>query len=271
MTDSDHRAARESTAGDATFPVAPPARSVPGWYPGLLESVVLRVAQGRGRAIAAVNQELVATYWAVGRDILDRQSEQGWGARVIDRLSADLQQRFPGIRGFSPRNLKYMRALAQVWPESAIVQPPVAQLPWAHHVVLLDRLRDSQDRRWYAAAALENGWSRNVLAHHIATGLAGRSGRAVTNFAAVMPPVDSDLAQQATKDPYLFDFVGAADLRSERELEQGRVDHVSSFLLELGQGFAYVGRQVRLEIDDQDFYCDLLFYHLRLRATSSSS
>ena len=266
MTGPDQRAARESAAGDATFPVAPPARALPAWYPGFLESVVARVADGRGRAISAVNQELVATYWFVGRDILDRQFEQGWGARVIDRLSADLQRRFPGIRGFSPRNLKYMRALAQAWPESAIVQAPLARLPWYHHIALLTSLDRPEQRLWYAAAALENGWSRNVLTHHIATGLAGRSGKAITNFASIMPPADSDLAQQATKDPYLFDFVGAADLRSERELEQGLVDHVSSFLLELGQGFAYVGRQVRLEIGDQDFYCDLLFYHLRLRA-----
>ena len=266
MTDHERRRTREAKQGDASFPVAPPAGSVPDWYPGLLESVSERVIAGRGRAIAAVNLELVATYWAVGRDILARQSEQGWGARVIDRLSADLQQRFPGVRGFSPRNLKYMRALAEAWPETAIVQQPVAQLPWSHHVILLNRLGTREDRLWYAAQAIENGWSRNVLDHFISSRLRERSGKAVTNFSATIPPPDSDLAQQVTRDPYLFDFVGNADLRHERDLEQSLIDHVSRFLLELGQGFAYVGRQVRLEIDDQDFYCDLLFYHLRLRA-----
>ena len=266
MTDPDQRAVRESLPGAGTFPVPPPSSSVPTWYAALLESVAHRVADGRGRAIAAVNQELTSTYWAVGRDILDRQSEEGWGAKVIDRLSADLQQRFPGARGFSPRNLKYMRAFAQTWTEAAIVQQPVAQLPWSHHVVLMDRLGEPDARLWYAAAAVENGWSRNVLAHHISARLIDRSGKAITNFAATISPADSDLAQQATRDPYLFDFVGNADLRHERDLEQALIDHVSSFLLALGQGFAYVGRQVRLEIDDQDFYCDLLFYHLRLRA-----
>ena len=263
---TDDRVVREVTEGDASFPVPPPAGSVPDWYPALLDSVSERVSTGRGRAIAAVTRELVATYWAVGRDILVRQSEQGWGARVIDRLSADLQDRFPGARGFSPRNLKYMRALAEAWPEAAIVQAPLAQLPWYHHIALLTRLSEPDARLWYAAQAVENGWSRNVLDHHIATRLLERTGRAVTNFATTLTPADSDLAQQATRDPYLFDFVGNADLRHERDLEQSLVDHVSSFLLELGQGFAYVGRQVRLEIDDQDFYCDLLFYHLRLRA-----
>jgi predicted nuclease of restriction endonuclease-like (RecB) superfamily len=185
---------------------------------------------------------------------------------VIDRLSADLQQRLPAARGFSPRNLKYMRAFAQAWAEEAIVQAPLAQLPWYHHIALLTTLNQPDARLWYAAAAVENGWSRNVLAHHISARLLDRSGKAITNFAATISPADPDLAQQATtRDPYLFDFVGNAGLRHERDLEQALIDHVSSFLLELGQGFAYVGRQVRLEIDDQDFYCDLLFYRLRLR------
>ena len=249
-----------------TFPVPPPASTAPVWYPELLESVSQRIAGGRRRAVIAVNQELTRTYWAVGRDILDRQSKQGWGAKVIDRLSADLQQRFPNARGFSPRNLKYMRAFAEAWPEAAIVQAPLAQLPWYHHIALLTTLDQPEHRLWYATAAVDNGWSRNVLAHHISTRLLDRSGKAITNFAATIAPADSDLAQQATRDPYLFDFLGNADLHHERDLEQSLIDHVSSFLLELGQGFAYVGRQVHLEVGDQDFYADLLFYHLRLRA-----
>lgn len=266
MDDRDERKTRETSPGDASFPVPPPARTAPEWYPGLLHSVSERIAAGRGHAIAAVNRELVATYWAVGHDILARQSEQGWGARVIDRLSADLQERFPDARGFSPRNLKYMRALAEAWPGDAMVQAPLAQLPWYHHITLLTALQRPEARLWYAAQAIENGWSRNVLHHHVHTQLLERSGQAVTNFAVTIPPPDSDLAQQVTRDPYLFDFVGNADLRRERDLEQALIEHVSGFLLELGQGFAFVGRQVRLEVGDQDFYCDLLFYHLRLRA-----
>lgn len=239
---------------------------MPAWYPELLKQVSERVESGRMRSVVAASQELIATYWAVGGDILARQREQGWGARVIDRLSADLQERFPDSRGFSPRNLKYMRAFAEAWPDPAIVQGSLAQLPWYHQVALLEKLTDPDLRVYYAAAALDNGWTRDVLVHHISTRFHERAGKAVTNFTATMPPADSDMAQQATRDPYLFDFVGLTDVRRERDLEQSLVDHVSSFLLELGQGFAYVGRQVRLDISGDEFYCDALFYHLRLRA-----
>jgi predicted nuclease of restriction endonuclease-like (RecB) superfamily len=239
---------------------------MPAWYPDLLEQVSQRVESGRVRAVATATTEQIATYWAVGGDILERQREQGWGARVIDRLSADLQQRFPDARGFSPRNLRYMRAFAEAWPDLAILQRSVAPMPWRHHVALLEKLSDTDLRVFYASAAIENGWSRDVLVHQIRSGFHDRAGKAITNFTATMPPAESDMAQQATRDPYLFDFVGNADVRRERDLEQSLVDHVSSFLLELGQGFAFVGRQVRLEIGGDEFYCDLLFYQLRLRA-----
>jgi predicted nuclease of restriction endonuclease-like (RecB) superfamily len=187
------------------------------------------------------------------------------GGRVIDRLSADLRERFPDASGFSLRNLKYMRALADAWPEETIVQRSAAQLPWRHHMVLLDKLDSLDLRLWYAQAAVEQGWSRDVLVHHIDGRFHERAGRAITNFSRTMPPPDSDLAQQATRDPYLFDFVGTGDIRRERDLERALIDHVEKFLLELGQGFAFVGKQVHLEIGDTDFYTDLLFYHLKLR------
>ena len=250
----------------ATFPVPANRQSMPSWYDDLLAAVSARVTTGRLQAVSAVNQELVMTYWAVGNAIQARQQEKGWGARVIDRLSADLSDRFPDARGFSPRNLKYMRAFAQAWPHQEFVQRGVAQLPWRHHLALIEKHTDPDLRLWYAAAAVENGWSRDVLVHHISTRFHDRAGKAITNFTATLPPADSDMAQRATRDPYLFDFIGTADHRRERDLEQSLIDHVSSFLLELGQGFAFVGRQVRLEIGDNDFYCDLLFYHLRLRA-----
>jgi predicted nuclease of restriction endonuclease-like (RecB) superfamily len=267
-TESDPaaRISRGRSHEDAQFPAVAAAPSLPEWYPDLLASVTDRVTAGRRRAVIAVNHELVATYWAVGREILDRQDQQGWGAKVIDRLSTDLRERFPDARGYSPRNLKYMRAFAAAWPEEAIVQPPLAQLPWYHHVTLIDRLQDPELRLWYAAAAITDGWSGRVLAHQIAGRLHERSGRAISNFAVTLSPADSDMAQEATRDPYLFDFVGLADSRRERDLEAGLIEHMEKFLLELGQGFAFVGRQVHLEIGDQDFYADLLFYHLRLRA-----
>lgn len=238
---------------------------IPDWYPEFLTAVSDRISTGRRRAVAAANAELVVTYWSVGREILARQESEGWGARVVDRLSADLRERFPDTKGFSARNLKYMRAFAAAWPDPAIVQGTLAQLPWYHHVALLDKLDAPDQRIWYGERAIDQGWSRDVLVHQIEGQLHRRAGKAVTNFANTLPPADSDLAQQSTRDPYLFDFVGNADIRWERDLEHALTVHVEKFLLELGQGFAFVGRQVHLEIGDADFYLDLLFYHLRLR------
>lgn len=223
------------------------------------------VSTGHRRAVSAANAELPGAYWAIGRAILDRQHEEGYGTKVIDRLSADLRERFPDARGYSPRNLKYMRAFATAWPDPEVLQQVVAQLPWGHQTVLLDKLDGSELRRWYAAAALDQGWSRAVLALQIETRFHERAGKAITNFAATLAVDDSDLAQQATRDPYLFDFLSTAETRRERDMEQGLVDHISRFLLEPGRGFAFVGRQVRLTLGDDEFYCDLLFYHLGLR------
>lgn len=238
---------------------------MPVWYPELLATVASEITTGRSRAITAVNQELLNSYWKIGQQLADRESEQGWGAKVVSRLSADIRNRFPGAKGFSPRNLRYMKSFAQAWPEFPMLQAPLATLPWYHQIALLEKLDDAATRLWYAAAAVEHGWSRNVLAHQIETRLHERSGQAITNFKTTMVPADSELAQQATKDPYVFDFVAMTDRRSERELELQLIQHVEKFLLELGQGFAFVGEQVRLEINGDEFFADLLFYHLKLR------
>ncbi len=194
---SDDRLSRGySDGGGARFPVPPAPGSVPGWYPELLASVSTRVAGGQRSAIAAANRELVATYWAIGADILARQGDQGWGARIIDRLSADLRERFPDARGYSPRNLKYMRPFAAAWLDPAMVQDRLAQLPWYHQIALMEKLPTVDPRLWYAEAAVTNGWSRNVLAHHITTRLHERTGTAISNFAATLPPGDSDLAHR---------------------------------------------------------------------------
>jgi predicted nuclease of restriction endonuclease-like (RecB) superfamily len=213
----------------------------------------------------AVNRELVLLYWQIGRDILDRQAQQGWGAKVIDRLAQDLRSAFPDMKGFSPRNLKYMRAFAEAWPDSEFVQQVAAQLPWGHNAVLLDRLDSPESRRWYAAKAIENSWSRNVLVMQIESRLLERTGQAITNFEASLPRPQSDLARESIKDPYRFDFLGLADTAQEREIESALVNHVTEFLLELGAGFAFVGRQVLLNVGGEEFFIDLLFYHLRLR------
>lgn len=253
-------------AGDRDgFSGVEPAGSMPDWYSNLLGSVSRHVSTGRRRAVAAASQELVLTYWQVGREILQRQTYKGYGTQVIDRLSADLKRAFPDTSGFSPRNLRYMRAFAAAWPDSEILQGSLAQLPWYHQLALLDKLDDQVARLWYANQAIDQGWSRDVLAYQIETKLRERSGRALTNFDATLPPEHSDLAQQATKDPYLFDFLGTTEPMLERDLERKLLEHVSEFLLELGQGFALVGRQVRLTLGGEEFWCDLLFYHLRLR------
>ena len=249
---------------EASFPSTPARTTMPEWYRQLLDAIAQRVSLGRLSATTAVNRELTATNWAIGRLILDRQNDEGWGAGVIERLSADLKDAFPGSSGFSPRNLRYMRTFAQMWSDSAILQR-VAELPWRHQIVLVEKLHTTETRLWYAATALQNGWSRDILVHQIETRLHERSGSAITNFAATRPPADSDLAQQLTKDPYVFDFLAMTERSSERELETQLVSHVQKFLLELGQGFAFVGQQVRLEIGDDEFFADLLFYHLTLR------
>ncbi|KVK94715.1 hypothetical protein WJ47_32085 [Burkholderia ubonensis] len=217
------------------------------------------------RAAASANRELVRLYWQIGRDILERQQRRGWGAKVIDQLARDLKDAFPDMRGFSPRNLKYMRALAQAWPAPEFVQQPAAQLPWFHLCTLLDKVKDPADRDWYAGKSLEHGWSRNVLAMQIDTQAHTRAGSAVTNFDARLPPPQSDLAREALKDPYVFDFLGLTEDAQERDIEQALTRHITRFLLELGAGFAFVGRQYRLEVGGDEFFIDLLFYQLKLR------
>ncbi len=247
------------------FAAKPTRTSLPDWYPELLDSVASHISTGHRRAITAANTEMLTTYWSIGREILARQHREGWGTKVIARLSADLKDRFPTAKGYSPRNLRYMRTFAVAWPDPPIGQRCAAQLPWRHHMVLMDKLDTADLRLWYAETAVEHGWSRDVLALQIDTGFHRRAGKAVTNFAAAIPDEGSDRAQQATRDPYLFDFIEATGKLRERELEQGLIDHIGKFLVELGQGFAFVGRQVRLELAGEEFYCDLLFYHLELR------
>jgi predicted nuclease of restriction endonuclease-like (RecB) superfamily len=260
------RASRGRThPAGASFPVAPPRSELPRGYAKTLGEIKQRVHEERLRVVLAANAAMVLLYWDIGRMILDRQDRAGWGAKVIDRLAADLAKAFPDMRGFSPRNLKYMRAFAAAWPDRAVVQESLAQISWYHNLALLEKLSDRSERLWYARNVIEHGWSHNVLVLQIQGRAHERQGKAVSNFEATLPPADSDMAAQVFKDPYLFDFLGTADPRREREVEQALVGHVQRFLLELGTGFAFVGRQVPLEVGDRDFHVDLLFYHLKLR------
>jgi len=262
---SEHRGQRGRTDRGATFPVAPAPAEAPPDYASLLSEIKQHIARERVRVVLASNAAMVVLYWDIGQRILDKQQAHGWGARIIDRLSADLRAAFPDMKGFSPRNLKYMRAFAQAWPERPIVQTAVAQLTWSHNVVLLEKLATAEQRLWYARQTMAQGWSRDVLAVQIQSQAIDRQGQAQNNFPATLPPPDSDLAVQVFKDPYLFDFLGTDAPRQEKDLEQGLIAHIQDFLLELGQGFAFVGRQVHLELGGEDFYLDLLFYHLKLR------
>lgn len=234
-------------------------------YQDLLARLKNQIRTAQVRAALAVNHELVLLYWQIGKEILTRQKEEGWGAKVIDQLSRDLHLAFPSMHGFSPRNLKYMRTFAEAWPDESIVQQAVAQLPWGHNVRLLDYVKDSQERLWYIEQAIRNGWSRNVLVIQIESGLYKRQGTATTNFPSTLPAPESDLAQQLLKDPYNFDFLTLAKEAQERDLEGGLLVHLRQFLIELGTGFAFVGSQVPLEVGGEDFKLDLLFYHLKLR------
>ena len=242
----------------------PPASSAPIGYARWLAELKTRIRDTRVRAALAVNSELIGLYWRIGRDIIDRQVQDGWGTKVVDRLAADLRTEFPDARGFSSANLRYMRAFAEAWPDPAILQRVVGKLPWGQSIELL-RVKDATDRLWYAEAALGHGWSRPVLAAQIDTGLHKRQGRAVTNFERVLPAASSDLAQQVLKDPYQFDFLSLDVAVRERDLERALVARVKDLLLELGKGFSFIGSQHRLEVGGQDFYVDLLFYHRRLR------
>ena len=237
----------------------------PAGYADWLADLKCRIHTAQQRATLVVNRELVLLYWQIGRDILERQAQQGWGAKVIERLAHDLRTAFPEMKGFSRANLMYMRAFAEAWPDGAIVQQAVGQLPWGHNLVLLTKLKDPQLRMAYAQRAIQHSWSRNVLNIHIETHLLEREGKAVTNFEERLPASHSDLARESLKDPYRLDFLGVGQDAEERAIESAIVQHITRFLLELGAGFAYVGRQVHIEVGGDDFFIDLLFYHLKLR------
>ena len=267
-----------------------PAAQLPSGYGSFLEDLKERIHAARIKAALSANRELIALYWHIGKSIVERQESEGWGASVIDRLSRDIQSAFPGIEGFSASNISRMRSFYLAWngsvaisaqpvpklgrensaqsvPETdaANLPPTLAGIPWGHHILLLFRLKDPATRLWYARKTIENGWSRAMLAHQIECGLHERQGKVITNFDRTLPPPQSDLAQQTLKDPYVFDFLSIAEDAAERELERGLVEHVRKFLLELGVGFAFVGSQYHLEVEEEDFYLDLLFFHLRLR------
>ena len=242
-----------------------PVPVLPVDYADWLVSLKQRIQGARQRAVLAANEEQIRLYHDIGRDILDRQRRQGWGAGVIDRLSADLRAAFPDMKGFSARNLNYMRLFARECPDLLILQQPAAKLPWFHLVTLLTSLQDNTLRNWYAQQALQRSWPRGTLALQIENQLHLRQGAAVTNFDERLAPPEAGLASQILKDPYHFDFLGLGDEAQERDIENALIRQITRFLMELGAGFAFVGRQFRLEVAGEEFLIDLLFYHTRLK------
>ncbi|HCS08770.1 hypothetical protein PFLL34_01324 [Pseudomonas fluorescens] len=239
--------------------------ALPEGYADWLTQLKVDIAQARQRAALAVNAELVQLYHRIGAEIRQRQQVNAWGAKVIERLARDLSDAFPDIRGFSSRNLKYMAFFAQHCPNGLFGQQPAAQLPWFHVVTLLTKLASPAEREWYAQQTVLLGWSRSTLEQNIKNRLQQRQGAAVTNFVARLPAAESALAHETLKDPYLFDFLGLGDDAHERDIEDGLIRHITRFLLELGAGFAFVGRQFRLDVGGDEFFIDLLFYHTRLK------
>jgi len=239
--------------------------ALPEGYADWLTQLKVDIAQSRQRAALAVNAELVQLYHRIGAEIRQRQQVNAWGAKVIERLARDLSDAFPDIRGFSSRNLKYMAFFAQHCPNGLFGQQPAAQLPWFHVVTLLTKLASPVEREWYAQQTVLLGWSRSTLEQNIKNCLQQRQGAAVTNFVARLPAAESALAHETLKDPYLFDFLGLGEDAHERDIEDGLIRHITRFLLELGAGFAFVGRQFRLDVGGDEFFIDLLFYHTRLK------
>jgi predicted nuclease of restriction endonuclease-like (RecB) superfamily len=237
---------------------------LPDGYDSFFQALKERIRSAKVKAALAVNQELVFLYWQIGRDILDRQQQAGWGAKIVERISQDLKREFPEMKGFSRTNLLYVRSFAEAYPDLELVHQLGGQIPWKHNYVLLDKVKDHSQRVWYIQKTIENGWSREVLTLQIETELYQRQGKAIANFDRTLPKPQSDLAQSLLKDPYNLEFVTLLENAQERDLERALVGRIRDFLLELGVGFAYVGSQYRLEVDGDEFFLDLLFYHLNL-------
>lgn len=235
-----------------------------GEYLAIVEQVKREITTAQYHASVQVNTELILLYHSIGTVINGHKS---WGNKFIENLAADIRRAFPASKGYSVRNLKYMAKFAQTYPDREFVQQVVAQIPWGHNLVLLDKVSEPEERCWYLAACQKNGWSRSVLIHQIESGLYQRQVLAdkVSNFERRLPSPQSELAVQTMKDPYIFDFIPFQEDMVERDIEQALVRDVTKLLLELGTGFAFLGNQYHLNVGGDDFYIDLLFYNLNLR------
>ena len=234
-------------------------------YAELIQALKQDIATSRIRAHLSVNKEMISLYWRIGKQILQRQKDEGWGTKVIENISKDLRNEFPEMTGLSAQNLKYMRKFAEEYTRDEISQQAVDQIPWGPNIKILYEIKSREERLWYIRKTIENGWSRNVLNLQIKTNLYARDGKGINNFQSTLPAAQSDLARQIIKDPYNLEFLDIQGEFRERELEEKLIDHIRKFLLELGQGFAFIGNQYHIALEDEDYYLDLLFYHVKLK------
>lgn len=234
-------------------------------YTALLHTLKTEISQARIKAHLSVNKEMISLYWRIGNQILERQDKEGWGTKVIENISNDLRKEFPEMKGLSARNLKYMQRFAREFNDQSIVQQPAALIPWGHICIIMDKIQTTEQRIWYIQKTIENCWSRNVLSLQIQSNLYARDGKSINNFKSTLPATQSDLAQSIIKDPYNLEFLDIQGKIHERELEEKLIDHIRKFLLELGQGFAFIGSQYHIELEGEDYYLDLLFYHVKLK------
>ena len=249
-----------------------------GDYSAFIKDVKQRIQTAQIKAAVQVNRELMMLYWFLGEQIIEKQRNAKWGSGFLEQMSRDLLAEFPEMKGLSYRNLNYMRQWVLFWqqavakldfeigkqPVSQILLQLVAEIPWGHNQLIINKITDCNEALFYVRKTIENNWSRAVLEHQIESGLYQRSGKAISNFEATLPAAQSDLAKQILKDPYNFDFLMLRERHDERELENGLAEHITRFLVELGTGFSYLGRQYRLEVAGDEFFIDLLFYHVRL-------
>ena len=240
-------------------------------YTKFINSLKAKVRTAQIKGAIAVNKELIKLYWTIGKDIVEKQEQNGWGSKVLERVAKDLQKEFPGIEGFSRRNMFIMRAFYQAYQKvqqlvAQLDNLPIFSIPWGHNALILEKIKDTSERLWYASKVIEHGWSRSMLTIWIENDLYHREGKAITNFKATLPSSQSDLAQQSLKDPYIFDFLTLHKEHLEKDLEDGLVNHIQKFLIELGKGFAFVGQQYPIKAGKQTLYIDLLFYNLQLRS-----
>lgn len=234
-------------------------------YAILLQKLKTEISQARIRAHLSVNKEMIFLYWKIGNQILERQKEERWGSKVIENISKDLRKEFPEMKGLSAQNLKYMRKFAEVYTSDEISQQAVDQIPWGHNIKILYDVKEKKEKYWYIQKTIENGWSRNVLSLQIQSNLYAREGKSINNFRSTLPSPQSDLAASIIKDPYNLEFLDIQGKFHERELEGKLIDHIRNFLLELGQGFAFIGNQYHIELEGEDYYLDLVFYHVKLK------